>query len=69
MDKTCYQCKYFSELKEHRGRSDGSVIYGYCFSAGDKNYSVHMGKGIAVFLPESGVCKSFVRKRGGGKDD
>ena len=45
MDKTCYQCKYFSELKEHRERSDGSVIYGYCFSAGDKDYSVHMGKG------------------------
>lgn len=54
----CYSCKYFSELKIPRVRSDGSVIYGYCFKNGDKDYNPNMGKGFAVFIPE-GECKQF----------
>lgn len=67
MDKTCYQCKHFSELKTPRERSDGAVIYGYCFAGGDKNSSANMGKGYAVFLPE-GTCKQFVRDKKGGDE-
>lgn len=62
MDVNCYACKHFSELKEPRERSDGAVIYGYCFKDGDKDYSPNMGKGFAVFIPE-GKCKQFKRAR------
>lgn len=48
----------FAELKEPFARSDGAAIYGYCFSAGDQDYSPGMGKGYAVFQPY-GQCKRF----------
>ncbi|MCQ5130310.1 hypothetical protein NE562_11615 [Butyricicoccus faecihominis] len=58
----CAVCHHFSALKDPRERSDGAVIYGYCFKGGDKNYSTNMGKGLAVFLPD-GICKQFKRRR------
>lgn len=64
-EQSCYSCKYFSELKEPRERSDKAVIYGYCFKSGDKNSSINMGKGFAVFVPD-GVCKDYKRARKGG---
>lgn len=62
--KGCFTCKYFSELKVPRERSDGAVIYGYCFKDGDKSYSINMGKGYPVFLPLGGgsACKMFKRR-------
>lgn len=54
----CSQCRFFAELKEPFVRSDGAVIYGYCFQAGDRDDSPGMGKGYAVFLPD-GRCKKF----------
>lgn len=64
-EKSCYSCKYFSELKEPRERSDKAVIYGYCFKSGDKNYSSNMGKGYAVFIPDAG-CREYKRLRKAG---
>lgn len=58
----CGDCKFYSELKTPRERSDGAVIYGYCFRGGDTNHSLNMGKGYAVFLPE-GYCKKKARQR------
>lgn len=58
----CVVCCHFSALKEPRERSDGAVIYGYCFKDGDKNYSTNMGKGFAVFLPD-GTCRQFKHRR------
>ena len=60
-DKCCKRCRYCSELLKPRERSDGAVIYGYCFQDGDKDYSPSMGKGNAIFLPlDSGaICKGF----------
>lgn len=49
---------FFAELKESFVRSDGAVIYGYCFQAGDRDDSPGVGKGYAVFLPD-GRCKKF----------
>lgn len=49
----CYSCGFFSELKVPRERSDGAIIYGYCFE--DK---YNMEKGYPVFIPE-GKCESF----------
>lgn len=56
--KDCFHCQYFAELKMPFKRSDGAVIYGYCFHGGDQGPSPGMGKGLAVFLPE-GYCKRF----------
>lgn len=58
----CAQCRFFAELKEPFKRSDGAVIYGYCFKDGDTDSSLMMGKGYAVFLL-GGHCKRFKRKR------
>lgn len=60
--RSCEQCRHYSALREPRERSDGAVIYGYCFKDGDKDYSPNMGKGFAVFIKD-GTCKSF-KKRG-----
>jgi|GEM_PF-2390353 len=57
----CYACIHFAELKEPFSRSDGSVIYGYCFKDGDTDYSRNMGKGYAVFI-SAGKCKHKKRK-------
>lgn len=59
---SCNQCRYYSSLKEPRERSDGAIIYGYCFKDGDTNYSSNMGKGFAVFVP-NGQCKNFKKSR------
>ncbi len=67
-EQTCYTCKYFSELKTPRERSDGAVIYGYCFSGGDTNNSSNMGKGYAVFVPE-GHCNKHKKARNRGAGD
>ena len=61
-EKSCESCKHFSELKTPRERSDGAVIYGYCFKDGDKNYSTNMGKGFPVFVAGA-VCKSYAKQR------
>ncbi len=57
----CWSCKFFAELKVPFERSDGAIIHGYCFKDGDKNYSLAMGKGYAVFVPD-GTCKKFKHK-------
>lgn len=57
----CEHCKFFAELKIPYERSDGAIIYGYCFMDGDKDHSPNMGKGYAVFVP-NGTCKKFKRK-------
>lgn len=62
LERCCDTCSYYSALKEPRERSDGAVIYGYCFKTGDTNHSSNMGKGYAVFI-NGGSCKQF--KKGG----
>lgn len=62
-ERNCYSCAYFSELKEPRELADDAAIYGYCFKDGTKEYSPNMGKGYPVYLPESGVCKSWKRRK------
>lgn len=57
----CDMCRYYSALREPREREDGAVIYGYCFATGTKDYNGNMGKGYAVFVPDSGVCEKFKR--------
>ncbi len=64
-ENNCVQCRFFAELKEPFERSDGAVIYGYCFQGGDRDYSPGMGKGYAVFMP-NGRCKTFKAKKGLG---
>lgn len=54
----CEGCEHYSALREPRERTDGAVIYGYCFADGTKNYSRNEGKGYAVFLPD-GKCSKF----------
>lgn len=61
-DNRCDLCKHYSALKEPRDRSDGAVIYGYCFKSGDRNYSPDMGKGYPVFI-NGGFCKEFTKRR------
>ena len=58
----CELCGYYSPLKQPRERSDGATIYGYCFKAGDKDYSSDMGKGYAVFI-QGGSCKQFKKRK------
>lgn len=53
--KSCYNCRFFAKLEKPYERSDGAVIYGYCFVSGDKDYSPNMGKGYPVFI-DGGVC-------------
>lgn len=61
-EKSCDTCGYYSALKDPRERSDGAIIYGYCFKAGDHNHSPNMGKGYAVFI-DGGSCKQFKKRR------
>lgn len=61
-ERCCDVCKFYSALKEPRERSNGTVIYGYCFKTGDRSYSTNMGKGLPVFI-DGGFCKQF--KKGG----
>ena len=64
----CNLCDHYSALVEPRERSDGSVIYGYCFKSGDKDYSPNMGKGFPVFIDGAGAsCKAFKRRKKGGE--
>lgn len=53
--KSCYNCRFFAELKKPFERSDGAKIYGWCFREGDKDYSPNMGKGYPVFI-DGGCC-------------
>ncbi len=62
-EKGCLTCRHFSALEEPRERSDGAVIYGYCFKDGDQDYSPNMGKGFAVFLLGGAACKQYKRRR------
>ena len=63
----CAICDHYSALVEPRERSDGAVIYGYCFKSGDKDYSPNMGKGFPVFIDGAGAsCKAFKRRKKGG---
>ena len=63
----CNLCDHYSALVEPRERSDGAVIYGYCFKSGDKDYSPNMGKGFPVFINGTGAsCKAFKRRKKGG---
>ena len=63
-EKSCSTCGFFAELKEPFERSDGAVIYGYCFKDGDKDYSPNMGKGYPVFVDGGGgACKQYKRHR------
>ena len=63
-EKSCRTCGFFAELKEPFERSDGAVIYGYCFKDGDKDYSPNMGKGYPVFVDGGGgACKQYKRRR------
>lgn len=61
-EQHCDACTHYSALAQPRERSDGAVIYGYCFKDGDKSYSTNMGKGLAVFI-QNGFCKSFKKRR------
>lgn len=62
LEKSCESCSYYSVLKEPRERSDGAVIYGYCFKRGDTNHSTNMGKGLPVFI-SGGGCEGFKRRK------
>ena len=53
--KSCYNCRFFAKLEKPFERSDGAVIYGSCFTNGDKDYSPNMGKGYPVFV-DGGCC-------------
>lgn len=61
-EKCCVNCGFYSALKEPRERSDGAVIYGYCFKGGDRDYNTNMGKGYPVFI-DAGFCKQFKKRR------
>lgn len=37
-EKRCENCRYCAALAKPYERSDGSIIYGYCFGDGDKDY-------------------------------
>lgn len=65
VEKSCSVCRFCAELKKPYERTDGAVIYGYCFMGGDKNYNANMGKGYPIFLPLSCscLCKSFRRTK------
>ena len=41
-EKTCRICQHFAALQQPFERSDGAVIYGYCFRNG------HIGYGIGI---------------------
>lgn len=63
IEKCCSNCRFFAELKEPYERSDGVQIFGYCFTAGDKDHSPYMGKGYPVFIDGGGAtCKNYKRK-------
>ena len=38
-EKRCENCRYCAALARPYERSDGAIIYGYCFGDGDKDYS------------------------------
>lgn len=66
----CNLCDHYSALAEPRERSDGAVIYGYCFKSGDKDYSPNMGKGFPVFIDGAvATCKAFKRRKKKGGDE
>jgi len=58
----CETCDFYSALAEPRTRSDGVVIYGYCFKHGDKNYNTNMGKGLPVFI-SGGRCENWKKRK------
>lgn len=58
---SCESCAFYSPLRAPRERSDGAVIYGYCFKGATQNHSPNGGKGYAVFLPD-GVCSKYKEK-------
>lgn len=60
MDKCCATCLFCTALARPYERSDGAVIYGYCFKDGDTDWSADMGKGHPLFLPLR--CGSACRK-------
>lgn len=59
--RQCMACLHYSALCRPRVRSDGATIYGYCFKDGDRNYSLNMGKGFAIFQP-AGQCKDYKKE-------
>lgn len=58
--KCCDLCEHYSPLKIPRKRTDGAVIFGYCFADGTESYNYNEGKGFAVFVPDGG-CNRFKR--------
>lgn len=64
--RCCESCRYCAALVRPYERSDGSTIFGYCFSDGDQNYSFGMGKGYPIWLPldsGGGACEKYKRPR------
>lgn len=65
-EKRCENCRYCAVLMKPYERADGSIIYGYCFGDGDKDYSPNMGKGRPIWLPldcGGGMCDKYKRMR------
>lgn len=55
----CGQCKKYGVLHTPMEISDNIVVYGFCFKDLRKNY----GSAYPVYVPDSGFCKSFDKKR------
>jgi hypothetical protein len=66
MAKTrCAQCQNYAELKEPfhfkmDGYSETITVYGFCAKAAGPAVSTF----YPVFLPDGGVCKSYIKKGG-----
>lgn len=59
----CGRCQFYAELKEPfhydaNGYPDGVTIYGFCA----KGNSPLVSRFYPVYLPNGGVCKSYLKK-------
>ena len=62
----CSQCQLYAELKEPfhydaPGYPEGVTVHGFC----SKDNSPWVSKFYPIYLPNGGVCKSYIKKQGG----
>ena len=60
----CGQCEKYSALHTPKEIGEGVFVYGFCFKDLRKNY----GSAYPVYVPDGGVCKSFVKKKAEKED-
>lgn len=60
----CGQCEKYSTLHTPKEIGEGIFVYGFCFKDLRKNY----GSAYPVYVPDGGVCKSFVKRKAEKED-